>query len=77
MTRVHVTETSLQLDNKILCYNTSHYSFKTSRKTCKPFVFKMSSDGTTNIIDEMETVFETVEESFSDLFEQALAPFQY
>ena len=30
----------------------------------------MSSDGTTNIIDEMETVFETVEESFSDLLEK-------
>ena len=28
----------------------------------------MSSDGTMNIIDEMEIVFETVEESFSDLF---------
>ena len=58
------------IDNKIFSVRQTPaiISFKTSRKTCKLFIFKMINGGAMTSIDETETV-ETVEESFSDLFD--------
>ena len=59
------------IDNKIFSVRQTPaiISFKTSRKTCKLFIFKMINGGAMTNIDETEIVAETVEESFSDLFE--------
>ena len=70
MTRAHCcVETSLEIEIKFsLLRNTPVVNlFKTCSKNCKNFIFKMRSDGATNIVERFETIsVETVEESVID-----------
>ena len=71
VTRTQRVETSLENKIKFLCQNhANRYSLKTRSKNCKIVILKMYSDGTTPIVESLETVpvAVAVENSVSDIF---------